>query len=125
MAQSNSTMIHKLQQAINQNFGQKILYNKTQFYSERQDRPVTLYILKQAVWDNDRKRNKNIELFSTTSQIQTVLFLRDLWYELNGWEIPTDNEEWSKAKQHYQEKHGKENIDGETKRSQAMDNSKR
>lgn len=108
MAASNSTMIHKLQQAINQNFGEKILYNKTQFYSERQDRPVTLYILKKAVWDDERKRNKNIELFSTTSQIQTVLFLRDLWYELNEWEVPTDNEEWNKAKANYMEKHGKE-----------------
>lgn len=109
MPASNSTMIHKLQQAINQNFGEKILYNKTQFYSERQDRPVTLYILKKAVWDDDHKRNKNIELFSTTSQIQTVLFLRDLWYELNGWEIPTDNEEWNKAKANYMEKHGDQN----------------
>lgn len=105
MANSNSVMIHKLQQAINQNFGQKILYNKTQFYSDKQDRPVTMYVLKKAVWDNDRKRNKNIELFSTTSQIQTVLFLRDLWYELNGWEIPTDNEEWNRAKENYNARH--------------------
>lgn len=106
MAQSNSVMIHKLQRAINDNFGQKILYNKTQFYSEQQDRPVTVYVLKQATWDSEKKRNRNIELFSTTSQIQTVLFLRDLWYELNGWEVPTDNEEWNKAKAKYMEKHG-------------------
>lgn len=106
MAQSNSVMIHKLQRAINDNFGQKILYNKTQFYSEQQDRPVTMYVLKQATWDSERKRNRNIELFSTTSQIQVVLFLRDLWYELNGWEVPTDNEEWNKAKAKYMEKHG-------------------
>lgn len=105
MAQSNSVMIHKLQRAINDNFGQKILYNKTQFYSEQQDRPVTMYVLKQATWDSKRKRNRNIELFSTTSQIQVVLFLRDLWYELNGWEVPTDNEEWNKAKAKYIEKH--------------------
>jgi len=106
MPQSNSVMIHKLQQAINQKFGEKILYNKTQFYSDKQDRPVTMYILKKAVWDDDRKRNRNIELFSTTSQIQTVLFLRDLWYELNEWEVPTDNEEWNEAKASYTKKHG-------------------
>ena len=105
MAQSNSTMIHKLQSAINDKFGQKLLYNKTQFYSERQDRPVTMYVLKKAVWDDNRKRNKYIELFSTTSQIQTVLFLRDLWYELNGWEVPTDNEEWNTAKANYKARH--------------------
>lgn len=105
MAQSNSTMIHKLQRAINDKFDQKILYNKTQFYSEQQDRPVTLYILKQAIWDEQKKRNANIELYSTTSQIQIVLYLRDLWYELNGWEVPTDNEMWNKAKAAYVKKH--------------------
>lgn len=112
MAASNSVMIHKLQQAINQHFGQKILYNKTQFYSDKQDRPVTMYTLKQAVWDSERKRNRNTELFSTTSQIQIVLFLRDLWYELNEWEVPTDNEEWNKAKAGYYAKHGEEQVDG-------------
>ena len=105
MPASNSTMIHKLQRAINDKYGQKILYNKTQFYSEQQNRPVTLYILKQAIWDEKRGRNTNIELYSTTSQIQIVLYLRDLWYELNGWEVPTDNEEWNKAKQAYINKH--------------------
>lgn len=105
MPASNSTMIHKLQRAINDKYGQKILYNKTQFYSEQQDRPVTLYILKQACWDEDKKRNRNIELYSTTSQIQIVLYLRDLWYELNGWEVPADNEEWNKAKEAYKKKH--------------------
>lgn len=99
-------MIHKLQRAINDKFDQKILYNKTQFYSDQQDRPVTLYILKQAVWDEEKERNRNVELYSTTSQIQIVLYLRDLWYELNGWEIPTDNEEWNKAKKAYAERHG-------------------
>ena len=99
-------MIHRLQRAINEKFGQKILYNKTQFYSEQQDRPVTLYILKKAYWDEDKQKTRNIELYSTTSQIQIVLYLRDLWYELNGWEVPKDNEAWTKAKEAYEKKHG-------------------
>ena len=78
--------------------GMKILYSTTQFYSEDQDRPVTMYILKQAVWDDEKGRNNNIELFKSTSQIQILLFLRDLWYELNGKEIPTDNETWNKIR---------------------------
>ena len=105
MAQSNSAMIHKLQRAINEKYGQRILYNKTQFYSDQQDRPVTLYILKQAFWDEEKGRTRNIELYSTTSQIQIVLYLRDMWYELNGWEVPTDNETWNKAKEAYAKKH--------------------
>ncbi len=105
MAQSNSVMIHKLQQAINSK-GYKILYNKTQFYSDKQDRPVTQYTIKQVVEADEiatNKRHSYIELFKTCSQIQIVLFLRDMWYEINGWEVPTDNEQWNKAKQDYKD----------------------
>lgn len=97
MPQSNSTMIHKLQNAINSK-GEKLLYNKTQWYSETQNRPVTLYSIKKAVLDQDKDKLVNIELFRSTSQIQIVLYLRDYWYELNGWEVPTDNETWNQVK---------------------------
>lgn len=94
MATSNSTMIHKLQRALNER-GHNILYNKTQFFSEEQQRPVTIYVIKKAIWDEEKGKNRNIELFHSTSQIQIVLFLRDLWYELNDMELPTDNETWN------------------------------
>lgn len=105
MANSNSVMIHKLQNAINDK-GYKLLYSTSQFYSEQQERPVTQYIIKQVV-DNpevtgtNNKRKSYIELYKSTSQIQIVLFLRDFWYEINGWEVPTDNEQWNEAKQKY------------------------
>lgn len=94
MAQSNSTMIHKLQNAINQR-GERLLYNKQQFYSNDQDRPVTIYYIKKSVWDVEKHRNHNEELFKSCSQIQIVLFLRDYWYMINGWELPTENEMWN------------------------------
>ena len=94
---SNTVTIHKLQQALNMR-GCKILYSTSQFYSEQQQRPITQYHIKQAVIDEDTGKNKNIELFKSTSQIQILLFLRDMWYELNGWEIPTDNEIWNNKK---------------------------
>ena len=100
--QSNSTMIHKLQTAIN-NRGYKLLYNKTQFYSDKQDRPVVQYSIKQVVEDIDNKKHC-IELFKSCSQIQIVLFLRDFWYDINGWEVPTDNEQWNEAKKKYYDK---------------------
>ena len=93
-------MIHKLQRAIN-NRGEKILVNKNQFYSEQQNRPITIYTVKKAVYDHDKGKSINVELFSSTSEIQIVLFLRDYWYSINGMEIPTDNEEWNKAKERY------------------------
>lgn len=97
---SNSTMIHKLQKALNLK-GEKILYSTSQFYSDKQDRPVTMYILKKAVFDSEKGKNTTVELFKSTSQIQIVLFLRDLWYEINGMPIPTDNPQWEKLKGAY------------------------
>ena len=94
---SNSVLIHKLQQAINGKGG-KILYTTSQFYSIEQNRPVTIYHVKQAVYDEDKDKMVNMELFKSTSQIQIVLFLRDLWYEINGWEVPKDNETWNAVK---------------------------
>lgn len=95
---SNSVMIHKLQQAINGK-GYKILYSTSQFYSDKQDRPVTMYILKQAVYDEEKGKHKNVELYKSTSQIQIVLFLRDMWFDINGWEIPKDNQVWNNIKE--------------------------
>lgn len=94
---SNSVMIHKLQTALNQK-GMRIMYSTSQFYSEQQNRPVTVYHIKQAVWDEDKGKYVNMELFKATSQIQIVLFLRDLWYTVNGKEVPQDNEVWNNIK---------------------------
>ena len=95
---SNSTMIHKLQTAIN-NKGHKLLYSTYQFYSEQQKRPVTIYVIKQSIFDEDTGKNSNIELFKSTSQIQIVLFLRDFWYEINGMKLPEDNEQWNQIRE--------------------------
>lgn len=91
MAVSNRTMIHKLQTAINNNGG-IILIDRVQFYSKEQNRPVSSYKICTKV--ADRKQT----LFKTSSQIQVVLFLRDYWFMMNGWEIPTDNEMWNEIK---------------------------
>ena len=74
------------------------MYSTSQFYSEQQNRPVTIYHIKQAVWDEDKQKYVNMELFKATSQIQIVLFLRDLWYTVNGKEVPQDNEVWNNIK---------------------------
>lgn len=92
--QSNVHMIKKLRNAINGK-GEKLLYNTSEFYSESQQRAITIYIIKKAVYDEKRGRNRNIELFHSASQIQIVLFLRDYWYKLTDQELPTDNETWN------------------------------
>ena len=97
--------IKKLQRAINDKFDYRVLVNKTQFYSEDSCRVLEYISVKRSIYDEEKKKNRNIELFSSSSDVQIVLYLRDLWYELNGWEVPTDNEKWVKAKQKWMEKH--------------------
>lgn len=105
MAKAFGPQIKKLQRAINDKYGSRILINKTQYYSEKSDRPMELLVVKKAIWNEEKQRYKNVELFSSPSDIQIVLYLRDMWYELNGWEVPTDNEEWNSAKAAYMRKH--------------------
>lgn len=105
---ANIVMIKKLQSAINDKFGQKLLFNQTQWYSEEAKRPITVYRLSKPI-ESDSKKKGSVELFSSYSQINIVFWLRDYWYELNGWEIPCD-EHWEKEKQNYYEKHTKEDI---------------
>lgn len=99
---SNSTMIKKLQQALNMN-GDMLLYSTSQFYSDKQQRPVTVYTLRRAYLDEESGKTKSIELFKTTSQIQMVLFLRDMWFTVIGREIPNNNPTWDKIKEQNKE----------------------
>ena len=90
---SNAVKIHKLQHALNTK-GMRITYSTTQFYSADQDRPVTLYSVKQAIWDEERGKYANQELFKAANQLQIILFLRDLWYIVNGKELPKADKQW-------------------------------
>lgn len=98
MAKKFAPTIKKLQKAINVTFDRKILVNKSQFYSDRSEKIIEMIVIKQAVWDAEKHKIVNIKLFESTSDVQIVLYLRDLWYRLNGWEIPTDNEMWNEIK---------------------------
>ena len=84
-------MIYKLQTALNSR-GLKILCNRSQFYSDEQKRPVTQYRISQSVENEETGRIQHIELFNSYSQIQCVLFLRNLWYLVNDREIPPTNQ---------------------------------
>lgn len=89
MPQSNSQMIRKLQIALNSK-GAKILCNRAQFYSDKQKRPVTIYKVCQSVPTSSGKYTHE-ELFSTASEIQVVLFMRNLWYCVQGKPVPPTN----------------------------------
>ena len=90
MPASNSSMIRKLQIALNSR-GAKLLCNRSQFYSDQQHRPVTIYKICQSVWNSSTEKYNHVELFSSASEIQCVLFLRNLWYAVNCKPIPPTN----------------------------------
>lgn len=94
---TNAGMIKKLLTAINFNGG-KVLYKVDEWWSEEQNRVVKKYTLKKAVYDEKTRKNNNIELFTTHSQIQVVLYLRDYLFNMQGLEIPNDNEQWNETK---------------------------
>lgn len=113
MPRSNLDMIHKLQVALNSK-GQRVLCNRSQFYSEQQNRPVTIYKVVQSVFDENSGKNRHIELFSSASQIQVVLFMRNYWYLLQGQDIPPTNQmkgaaeferKWNDFEQGWREAH--------------------
>lgn len=91
MPASNSVMLHKLQVALNSK-GLRILCNRSQFYSEQQNRPVTMYKIAQSIMNEQTGKSNHVELFSTASEIQAVLFLRNLWYAVQGKAIPPTNQ---------------------------------
>lgn len=100
---SYARLAKKLQSAINQRTGDgaKLLINTQQWYSKDKGRTITSYVIKQSTMDANRSYRNNVELFRTYSQVQMVLWLRDYWYELNGWEVPTDNNTWEELKKEY------------------------
>ena len=85
----------QLQSAINHNSEEKILIHTNQWYSKDKHRPITIYQIQKG-----EGKNKQL-LFRTYSQIQMLLYLRDYWYILNGWEVPTDNAMWEEVKAKY------------------------
>lgn len=92
-----SKTIFKLQTAINSR-GHKLLFNNTQFYSEERGRPITIYHIKDSIYNAQTNRYESKELFSSPSHLQIVFFLRDYWYALNGWKLPDDNEIWNEIR---------------------------
>ena len=88
MPRSNLDMMYKLQVALNSK-DMRIILSRSQFFSEQQNRPVTLYKVSQSRLTSIKAQH--IELFTSASQIQVVLFLRNLWYAFNGNPIPPTN----------------------------------
>lgn len=102
MADKYLKTANKLRTAIQKRFGVKIMLCTNQWFSPDKDRAITCYILKEATWDSNVQKYVNTELYRAYSTVRITLYLRDYWYELNGWEVPTDNVMWEGVKNTWQ-----------------------
>lgn len=93
----------RLQNAINTTYDMKIIINISQWYSEKKKCLMNQYVVRQVFVDEEGKKT-SVELYKTYSTIRLTLFLRDYWFELNGWEVPTDNQMWEEIKKDYGDK---------------------
>ena len=106
MKSCQSTII-KMQRALNTIYSQNeenkencrsILQNTKQFYSKDKEIVVTMYSIEESYLDVDTQKTRNKKLFSSTSQLQIILFLRDLLYLSRNEPLPTDNEMWNEKR---------------------------
>lgn len=104
MPKAQTQTIKKLQQAL-QFEGELILITTSQFYSMDKHKTVTRYHIKKQIQSGEKFKSSQVELFSSCSQIQITLFLRDYYYEVKGYEVPHDNPIWEQAKAKYYEEH--------------------
>lgn len=97
---SQRALMKKLQTAINSKFDEKLLLNQTQWYNPKSDQVRDMLILRKSVFNSEKGKYIPIEIFRTPSNIQMVLFMRDYWFTLNGWELPTSgNPVWEEIRE--------------------------
>ena len=92
-----SKTTQKLIQALNSK-GHDLLFARKQFMG-KEGMPQNFYVLSKGCWNADKGKYDTVDIYKTTSLIRMVLFLRDMWYTENGWELPTDNEMWNKIRE--------------------------
>lgn len=105
----NTQTILKLQTALNAE-GDMILQRTTQFYSKEQRSAVTVYHIERAVWNEEKQKYINTELFKSASQLQVILFLRDVLFINRGQPLPVDNDIWNEKRKKIEYYNTVENI---------------
>lgn len=55
---------------------------------------INMWTVSQGLFDADKNKYINKELFCSSSMTQVVFYLRDAWFLANGDELPNDNPQW-------------------------------
>lgn len=90
--------IRKIQRACNLLYDEHLCFNIVQFWSEQEKRNISRYTIVKQYNDKETGKHSKEELFASYSLINTVYFMRDYWYLLNGIELPTDYEKWNELR---------------------------
>ena len=69
-----------------------------------EDKVHTYYSVNQASWNKDKHRFDHSELYGSTSLTRIVLYLRDMWYLENKWDLPMDQEKWNTIRESLKKK---------------------
>lgn len=85
--------------------GYKLTLSTKQFIG-KEGQPHNMYSISRAMWNEEKHRYSHEEIYSTTSMVRITLFLRDMWFEEKGWELPTDQEAWNRIREELRAKNG-------------------
>lgn len=75
--------------------GDDLTFNSKQFKG-KENITMTMYWIGRNVWDAEKHRWDNAELFRSTSCLRIVLYLRDMFYISHNEPLPDDFDEWNR-----------------------------
>ncbi len=90
----------KLIKALNSR-GHKYTMSVKQFMG-KEGQPHNMYSISKAMWNDEKLKYSHEEVYSSTSMVRITLFLRDLWFKENNWELPTDQPQWNAVRKELQ-----------------------
>lgn len=84
--------MRKLQQSILLKTGLPVKISQRQFYSQEQNRMITMHSLSVSILQQTEngQKERDYEIISTASQIEALLCLKDIWEQMQGWKHDTD-----------------------------------
>ena len=91
MASNYMKTARKLQIAINKKFKVRILFNTTQWYSDKKQDSINLYTVKRTDGDADKHQYVNTDIFSTLTAEEQAIKIKELKKQYNDMYIYIDD----------------------------------
>jgi HD superfamily phosphodiesterase len=79
MSINHTKISQRLQLALLKQFNIVILLEKEQFYSEKQHRTITMYVVSQRLYDDEKERYVKKQLLKTADGVGMMKFLAEMY----------------------------------------------